>query len=171
MLDVLVNWKEKFFNVYFEMFQPLISGVGRNDEKIVSEELQYYLNCSTCQVLIRLIRKSPNDELFMDAILNASQNVCEEVLEAQTCSALAAKYRQELIEAIFSLILTEDYICGYIVPLCDTKYENLSETEYVKNILKDKPFETQDDNALDLIYKQIRIETDDGRQLDSYRVL
>ena len=93
MLDVLVNWKEKFFNVYFEMFQPLISGVGRNDEKIVSEELQYYLNCSTCQVLIRLIRKSPNDELFMDAILNASQNVCEEVLEAQTCSALAAKYR------------------------------------------------------------------------------
>jgi hypothetical protein len=93
MLDVMVDWKDKFFNVYYEMFSPLILGVGRKDEKIVTDELQYYLNCNTCQVLINLIRSSPNDELLMEAFFNTSQNVCEEVMEAQSCRSLAAKYR------------------------------------------------------------------------------
>ena len=42
MLDVMVDWRDKFFNVYHEMFSPLILGVGRKDEKIVTDELQYY---------------------------------------------------------------------------------------------------------------------------------
>lgn len=93
MLDVITDWKDKLFDVYFEMFQPLISGVGRKDEKIVSDELQYYLNCNTCQVLINLIRRSPNDELLMEAFLSSLNNVCEEVLEPQTCRSLTTKYR------------------------------------------------------------------------------
>ncbi len=61
MLDALSDWKDTFSDVYLSMFEPIIAGVKKENDKLVASELKYYLNCNTCQELVRLIRKSPND--------------------------------------------------------------------------------------------------------------
>ena len=63
------------------------------------------------------------------------------MLSAYSCRAIAKKYRQQLIDAFFNIVMTEDYICGYVVPLCEpAKYDKLNEEDYIQRILSSKPF-------------------------------
>jgi hypothetical protein len=48
------------------------------------------------------------------------------------------------MQSAFDLLITEDYICNYVMPLCtdeaDIKdYKGLSAKEYAQRVLQDKP--------------------------------
>lgn len=78
------------------------------------------------------------DLMLTDLIFDGLVNGCLEVLEPQGCKGIVDKFYWDLHDGMFSVILTEDYLCGYIVPICDVKYEKLSEKDYVIKVLKDK---------------------------------
>lgn len=55
------------------------------------------------------------------------------------------------------LIISESFVCGYIVPLCEgeneKEFEELKAIEYVKDVLKDKPDLIKNDDFLDKLYE------------------
>lgn len=100
-------------------------------------ELEYYLNCETCSELVRWLTNSPNDELIVEAILTLSMNVCLEVTSRQACLHLKKKLKDMVVETLFKLVITENFICSYIVPLCDRKFNQLSDEDYIRDTLSD----------------------------------
>lgn len=72
---------------------------------------------------------------------------------------------------MFSLVLTEDYLCGYVMPLCDEKFKNLPVEDFIRKILIDKPDLIKQDDFLDKIYAKISAEHVIGHRNHSYRVL
>lgn len=101
------------------MLHPIKSGFQKKNHKLVAEELKFYLNCNTCSEIVKNIRKSPNDEIVVNLFLTSIHNVCLEVSDATTCKHLIQKFKEPFYNGMFSLVLTEDYLCGYIMPLCD----------------------------------------------------
>ena len=52
-------------------------------------------------------------------------------------------------------MLTQDYICSYLVPLCgdELAYIKLPIKDYIEHVLTDKPEVAQNDNYLDSLYE------------------
>ena len=81
--------------------------------------MKYYLNCNTCTETVRKIKESPNDELAVDLGLTFVVNVCSDYLNVDSCKSLAKKFKYITWKHFFGLFVTEEFVCGYLMPLCD----------------------------------------------------
>ena len=78
---------------------------------------------------------SPNDVVIVDALFTLGINVCLEVASRQTCNNLKERFKDMIVETLFKLVITENFICSYIVPLCVRKFNQLSDEDYIRHIL------------------------------------
>ena len=95
--------------------------------------------------------------------------MCSEVIHRDSCEALAKKFKHLVLKHAFQLLVTDEYVCGYLIPICEQKYEGMPVEDYAWRVLKDKP--DQDDDFLNSIYRDISKKQKDGSELPSYRVL
>ena len=79
--------------------------------------------------------------------------MCSEVIHRDSCEALAEKFKHLVLKHAFSLIVTDEYVCGYLIPICEQKYEGMPVEDYAWSVLKDKP--DQDDDFLNSVYRDI----------------
>jgi len=157
MIDAIERWGISIGKVYTEMIKPIVQGFESNNDKLVARELQYYLNCNTCSELVMYLRKSPNDKLLVDALTTSVMNVCFEFSNAKTCNKLATQFKPILAASLLNLLITEDYICSYLMPLCsddddNMAYEKIDLHSFVNMMISEKPASIQDDNFLDNLY-------------------
>ena len=172
--NAVLSWWSKVYKRFKAMFQPLIEAYVRGEDGPMAQELQYYLNCSTCSKAIEVIRESPNDKLLIDMIIRATIGVCYEALTKEQCQGLALQGHQLLTNAFFDVFITQDFFCSYLMPLCGQglAYEDLTIEDYMEAVLADKPKEAADDDFLDKLYETISLETDQGwQEPDTYKVL
>lgn len=101
------------------MLYPLYDGFYNENDAKVAQELQYYLNCNTCTEMVNKLREQPNDELLVDVIVTTGINVCSEIISQDSCRSLAKKFKANIMTHFFNLFVTDDFICGYLMPLCD----------------------------------------------------
>jgi hypothetical protein len=104
------------------MLEPIVEGFKNRQHEKVASELEYYLNCETCSELVRWLRQSPNDEVIVEALFTLGMNVCLEVTNRQACIHLKERFKDMFVETLFKLVITENFICSYIVPLCEKKF-------------------------------------------------
>jgi hypothetical protein len=121
------------------MLRPLVQGLHDNDNELVANELQYYVNCDTCSELVSTLKRKPNDELLIDFLSTISINVCAELIDRELCESLNEKFKAYYMSHFFNLFVTEEFACGYILPLCEKHYAELSVQDFAWGILKDKP--------------------------------
>jgi len=55
------------------------------------------------------------------------------------CGPVLNIFTDLVVDNMKGFLVTEDYICGYLVPICDEKYVALSPDDYIDDVLKDKP--------------------------------
>ena len=172
MINATKMWSNKVRQVFSDMLSPLNQAFKDGDDKVVADELQYYLNCNTCTEMVSKLRESPNDELLVNIIMTVGINMCSEIWKVELCSALATKFKANIMTHFFKLLITDEFICSYLMPLCaDNKYEELLIQDFAWRVLKNKPLLISDDDFLNQIYRQIHIDSTDGTQRPTFRVL
>jgi len=83
-------------------------------------------------------------------------------------------YHTALLDYMFEFLITEDFVCGYVFPLCGDvpKYVRLELDDFVQDVLSDKPELIASDDYLDKLYERISEESNHGWvQADTYNVL
>ena len=75
-----------------------------------------------------------------------------------------------IFNGLYDLLLTEDFICSYVIPICgdELSFLKLTIEDYAELILKDKPDLIKEDNFLDELYRKVALEED---ETDAYYVL
>lgn len=73
------------------------------------------------------------------------------------CHSFVTKFIDFFIDNLTEMIFHEDFICGYLIPLCqgegEKNYEELLAIEYINDVLRDKPDFIKDDEFLDKLYE------------------
>ena len=152
-------WSSKVKLTYKDMLRPLLNGVRNKNNRVVADELQFYVSCETCLELSDMLKKPPNDDLIAEFIFTAGLNTCQEVLDYEVCLVLGHKFLSLGIDSFFSLFLSDDFFCGYLLPLCNEKFIELPFREFANRVLKDKPAMTADDEFLNRLYREIKEES------------
>jgi hypothetical protein len=67
-IEATRSWGLKVGAKFRNIAHPIYEGFKREDDDLVGNELQYYLNCATCKELVSYIRKSPNDKILVELI-------------------------------------------------------------------------------------------------------
>ena len=114
----VLTWFNKVYKRFKEMIDPMLKAYGNQDDEVMAQELQYYLNCNTCSKTVEYLRQSPNDELLIDLVIQATIGACYEAVGEELCDSLAAQGRKLIFDGFFDLFVTQDYICSYLMPLC-----------------------------------------------------
>ena len=97
-------------------------------------------------------------------------NTCQEYLDYEACLVLGHKFLSLWVDSFFSLFMSDDFFCGYLLPLCNEKFVELPFREFASRVLKDKPVEAADDEFVNNIYLAIKEES--LKQITpTYRVL
>jgi hypothetical protein len=146
------------------MVAPIFKGFEQSDDQLVADELQYYLNCSTCRTMVNHVREAPNDKIVADLFGTVLGNACRDFVDPVSCDQIFELQRESFMQSAFDLLITEDYICNYLLPLCTDEaeikdYQGLSAKEYALRVLEDKPESIKNDDFLDKLYEQIEVET------------
>lgn len=163
-------WSSKIKLTYKDMLQPLFDGVRSKNDREVADELKFYVSCEACLELSGLIKQPPNDQLITDLIFTAGMNACQEYLDYEACLVLGHKFLTLWLDSFFSLFVSDDFFCGYLLPLCDEKFVELPFREFANRVLKDKPVEAADDEFVNNLYREIKEES--LKQITpTYRVL
>jgi hypothetical protein len=115
--------------------------------------------------MVAKARESPNDKLLVDLIVTLGVNICSDILSLDLCRILAAKFETIVMKHMFTLIVTDDFICSYLMPLCDHTYDALTVEDYAWRLLKQKPALIADDDYLNKLYDSL------DNNSPSYRVL
>jgi len=85
------------------------------------------------------------------------------------CNEITSIYTNTINTNIFELLIHEDYICHYLIPLCDQQtYITLNTEDYIKETLKDKPEYIRKDDFIDQLHLKISQEKENS---NTYKIL
>lgn len=101
------------------MFNPIKYGIEKNDDKLIAKELEYFVNCKTCKTFLNSIRDSFLDGGIARSVIKGFYySNCIEFWSYHFCHENYERYANYVYENIIKLIIEEDYVCGYVFPLC-----------------------------------------------------
>lgn len=87
---------------------------------------------------------------------DAAISICSSELDFWVCRGFVNSLAPVIIQNLEALIATPQYICTELVSVCEQKYyDDLDPTQYVKEMLADKPAVIANDSFVDDLYQEI----------------
>ena len=113
--------------------------------------------CSTCRSYVTTfdnIAMNRTVEFALEAVLSYACGVY--VLDFETCWGMARSMGRLTVENAVEFILSPNYVCEEIIPVCQKKdYELLEPADYVSRILATKPDAIKGDDYINNVYTKI----------------
>ncbi|CDW90552.1 ser thr protein phosphatase family protein [Stylonychia lemnae] len=167
-IDVNENMKyhfgkhfSKIKNQARKVFSPILEGVQENNDTKISSELQFFVNCYTCQTTLDNIFDAAQEPLNRQLIIAGISNLCKNKYSSTVCIEMTNLFMTLIFDNIFEISLERDFVCSYLFPVCDRdenkhkEYKVLKLDEYIDRILADKPELIQNDDYIENLYKYI----------------
>eukprot|EP00347_Sterkiella_histriomuscorum_P003902 403362501 len=169
------QWVDRVENNTEIVFSPIAKGIQEGNDEMISEELQYFVNCRTCQITMQNMFEGLNDPLNRQLIVAYVSSQCQNKYSANMCIELSNLLLGQIFDNIFEVTFEKDFICSYLFPICDSNstaqvYKEMKEDEYITEILKDKPDFLKNDDFIDNLYKEID-EQSLTQQPETYNIL
>jgi len=105
------------------IFGTLVNATKDGDEKRISKELEYFVTCKSCYQTIDYMKEFIYDKINRKVVLQAlDASVCQASFAQQFCNEFFKLIEANLdlaFDTAFKLVLSKDYVCHYVFPLCE----------------------------------------------------
>ncbi|CDW83826.1 UNKNOWN [Stylonychia lemnae] len=118
-----------------------------------------FLTCTICQGFQAQVQTFLTDIENLKAFRGAAGLYCQYFLgySNETCSFATGIIIRELNAGIFQLVLSREYLCSRVVPVCTTPYySQYLAQDYATRILQSKPTSIQSDTFINSLYSSIQ---------------
>jgi hypothetical protein len=131
----------------------MVEGINTENDELIATELEYFINCHSCKLTVNYILEAVKDNINRHIISTFLTTHCSTKYNPIYCNEIIGMYFDLIYTNVFDLVANEKYICHYAIPLCEEPvFKQLKHSDYISEVLADKPDFIKNDDYIDNLY-------------------
>ena len=123
-----------------------------------SATLGTWMECQTCRASVYALDTQIKTKTVIKALEQFGEYVCDQIETANNtvCPGAVTEMGDVIVPTLANFLLSPDYLCSRVLGYCAEEFVELSQDDYVKRVLSDKPEFLKSNDYVHKLYQGIK---------------